>query len=58
MKDSVVKLDGQARQAMAAGREDLARLALQRKQASLMELEGLDTQIAELEIEQEKLTPG
>ena len=56
VKDSVVKLDGQARQAMAAGREDLARLALQRKQASLMELEGLDTQIADLEIEQEKLT--
>ena len=51
-----MKLDGQARQAMAAGREDLARLALQRKQASLMELEGLDQQIADLEIEQEKLT--
>lgn len=56
VKDSVVKLDGQARQAMAAGREDLARLALQRKQASLVELEGLDQQISDLELEQEKLT--
>ena len=56
VKDSVVKLDGQARQAMTAGREDLARLALQRKQASLVELEGLDQQIADLELEQEKLT--
>ena len=56
VKDSIVKLDGQARQAMGAGREDLARLALQRKQASLMELEGLDNQIADLEVEQEKLT--
>ena len=56
VKDSIVKLDGQARQAMSAGREDLARLALQRKHASLMELEGLDQQIADLEMEQEKLT--
>ena len=56
VKDGIVKLDGQARQAMSAGREDLARLALQRKQASLVELEGLDQQIADLETEQEKLT--
>ena len=56
VKDGIVKLDGQARQAMGAGREDLARMALQRKQASLMELEGLDNQIADLEVEQEKLT--
>ena len=56
VQDGIVKLDGQARQAMGAGREDLARMALQRKQASLMELEGLDNQIADLEVEQEKLT--
>lgn len=55
VKDNVVKLDGQARQAMTSGREDLARMALQRKHASLMELEGLDSQIADLEMEQEKL---
>ena len=56
VKDNIVKLDSQARQAMAAGREDLARLALQRKQASLSELEGLDQQIADMEAEQQKLT--
>lgn len=56
VKDNIVKLDGQARKAISAGREDLARLALERKQASLVELEGLDEQIADLEHEQEKLT--
>lgn len=56
VKDNVVKLDQQARQAMGLGKEDLARMALQRKQASLIELEGLDQQIADMELEQEKLT--
>ncbi len=56
VKDNIVKLDGQARQAMDVGREDMARLALERKQASLEELAGLDQQIAGLELEQEKLT--
>ena len=49
-------LDSQARQALDAGREDLARIALERKQAAVMELQGLDQQIADMEIEQEKLT--
>ena len=53
---NIVTLDNQARNAMAAGREDLARLALQRKQTALMELDGLDEQIAQLELEQQKLT--
>ena len=53
---NIVTLDNQARNAMAAGREDLARLALQRKQTALMELDGLDDQIAQLELEQQKLT--
>ncbi len=56
VQQNAAKLDGQARQAMSAGREDLARLALERKQASLAELEGLDQQISGLELEQEKLT--
>ena len=55
-RSNIVTLDGQARNAMAAGREDLARLALQRKQTALMELDGLDEQIAQLELEQQKLT--
>lgn len=55
VRASIVNVENQARQAMAAGREDLARLALQRKQAALIELEGLDQQITQLESEQEKL---
>ena len=56
VKASIVNVENQARQAMAAGREDLARMALQRKQTAMIELEGLDEQIAQLELEQEKLT--
>ena len=56
VQQNVAKLDAQARQAMEAGREDLARLALQRKQAAVLELQGLDEQIAGMELEQEKLT--
>ena len=53
---NLTTLDSQARQALEAGREDLARLALERKQAAVMELQGLDQQVADIEIEQEKLT--
>jgi phage shock protein A len=56
MQQQVVKLDTQARQALAAGKEDLARLALERKQGVQTELQSLDQQIAELEQQQEKLT--
>ena len=56
VRESVTTLENQARQAMSADREDLARLALQRKQAALYELDGLDQQVANLELEQEKLT--
>ena len=56
VRSSIVNVENQARQAMAAGREDLARMALQRKQTALIELEGLDEQVAQLELEQEKLT--
>lgn len=56
VKDNIVLLDRQARQAMDLGKEDLARMALQRKQASLIELEGLDQQVADMELEQQKLT--
>ncbi len=52
----MIKLDDQARRSLQAGREDLARTALERKQLALAELEGLDQQIAGLELEQEKLT--
>ncbi|MGH2851135.1 MAG: PspA/IM30 family protein, partial [Solirubrobacteraceae bacterium] len=56
MQQQLVKLDTQARQAVAANREDLARLALERKQSVQTELQSLDGQIAELEDQQQKLT--
>ncbi len=56
LQQSVVKLDTQARQAVAAGQEDLARTALERKNVAQTELQGLDTQVTELEDQQQKLT--
>jgi phage shock protein A len=56
MQQQVVKLDTQARQALAAGREDLARTALERKNVVQTELQGLDEQVKELEAQQESLT--
>ena len=56
VKENITLVENQARQAMAAGREDLARQALQRKQTAVLELDGLDSQIASMELEQEKLT--
>jgi phage shock protein A len=56
IRQSVVKLDTQARQALAAGNEDLARVALERKNVAQTELQSLDTQIAQLESQQEQMT--
>jgi len=55
LQQQVVKLDTQARQALAAGQEDLARTALERKQVAQDELQSLDSQVAELEGQQQKL---
>ena len=55
LEQSVVKLETQARQALAAGREDLARQALERKSAIQQQLQGLDVQAKQLEDQQEKL---
>ena len=52
---NVSKLDSQAKQALGVGRDDLARIAIERKQAAISELEGLGQQVSGLEIEQEKL---
>jgi phage shock protein A len=56
LQDQIVKLDTQARQALNAGQEDLARTALERKNVAQTELQSLDTQIAELEQQQTQLT--
>ncbi len=56
LQQQLVKLDTQARQAMSANKEDLARMALERKNVAQTELQWLDTQVKELEEQQEKLT--
>jgi phage shock protein A len=56
LQQQIVKLDTQARQALAANREDLARTALERKNVIQTELQSLDTQVKELEQQQESLT--
>jgi phage shock protein A len=56
INDDAAKLDDQARRALAAGREDLARVVLQRKATATEQLSGLETQIANLSAEQQKLT--
>src|ERR671935_2769919 len=55
LEQSVVKLETQARQALGAGREDLARQALERKSAVQQQLVDLDQQVKGLEQQQEKL---
>ncbi|MBI4493978.1 MAG: PspA/IM30 family protein [Chloroflexi bacterium] len=55
-RENVAKLEEQARRALAAGREDLTRVALERKQVALGQLQDLETQIAGLEQEHQRLT--
>ena len=56
LQTDLARLDQQAKDALAANREDLARLALQRKVAMQQQIESLDSQVAQLEIQQQKLT--
>src|SRR5207247_3471841 len=55
LEQNVVRLDTQARQALAAGREDLARQALERKSGNQQQLQDLDAQVKQLQDQQEKL---
>jgi len=55
LEQSVVTLESQARQAVGANREDLARQALEKKAAVQQQLQGLDTQVQQLQDQQEKL---
>lgn len=54
-RSQIPKLDDQAQRAVEADRDDLARVALQRKQIALAELYGLEQQLAELSKEEERL---
>jgi phage shock protein A len=56
LRADVDRMDNQARQALAADREDLARVVLTRKQAAQQQLDQLDQQIAQLNDQQQKLS--
>ena len=56
LKADVDRMDNQARQALAADREDLARTVLGRKQTAQTQLDQLDAQIAQLNDQQQKLS--
>jgi phage shock protein A len=58
LEQNIVKLETQARQALAANREDLARQALERKAAAQAQLQELDAQVKGLQEQQEKLIAG
>ena len=56
LRTRVPQTEQQARRALSAGRDDLARIALTRKQTILAELEQLDLQIAEVAEDEARLT--
>jgi phage shock protein A len=55
IQQQVNKLDQQAMQALQANREDLARMALQRKEALVVQLASYEQQIAQLRVQEENL---
>src|SRR5215472_8014146 len=55
IEDKVAKLNFQAQQALQADREDLARMALQRKETLVLQLNGYEQQIAQLKTQEENL---
>ena len=56
LQQDQTRLEGQAKQALGAGREDLAREALSRKAALGSQLSDLETQYQSLQADEEKLT--
>ena len=58
LQQQLAKLDGQAREALQAGREDLAREALSRKAALQAQVAGLEEQEQQLAGQQQKLIEG
>jgi phage shock protein A len=56
IKAGVPRFEEQARRAVAAGREDLARVALERKRTALTESESLTQQIAEVDADKQRLS--
>jgi phage shock protein A len=58
LMDQSQRLDGQARQALTLGREDLARTALARKQTIETQARALAAQVEDLEAQQNRLLDG
>ncbi len=56
LESNVTNLNDQAREAVAAGRDDLASIALERKMAMMSQIDSLTTQIADLDRQEQKLT--
>jgi len=56
LEASITKLNEQAREAVAAGRDDLASIALQRKMDMMVQADSLTAQIQDLQRQEEKLT--
>jgi len=56
VRGKLPQLEDQARRALIAQREDLARLALQRRQVALMELQMLENQVGEVQQEEHRLS--
>lgn len=54
MNQQMAKLDSQAKTALTAGREDIARMALERKQTLASQVGTFDEQIAQLKAQQQK----
>ena len=55
LEQNVVKLESQAREAVTAGRDDLATQALQRKTVAQQQLQDMDGQVAQLQAQQDSL---
>ncbi len=55
LQQKINTLDQQAMQALQANREDLARMALQRKEVLLVQINGYEQQLAQLHAQEEKL---
>src|SRR2546421_462541 len=55
LEQNVVTLETQAKQAVTAGRDDLATQALQRKVVAQQQLQDMDAQVTQLEGQQQKL---
>ncbi len=55
LENRIPQLDDQARRAVEVGRDDLARVAIERKWLAANEIESLNKQIAEMETEKQRL---